>query len=226
MNAAIEDLTNNRWEDHTLSLGENFTGPQGQINWWLNQYKDSPEELAELEAWIKNTLRNVEGLKIGDRVMLTGRDWGSAGYPEPGTIVTVDGVGFDGSLTAGEALSVLGPNGEMYKGWEIEIVERADEEYDVFDDPYFEDAYDDEDVYLYEYDDVIQAEVEDVVAHPSHYTSHPSGIETIEITKHESFLRGNVLKYVLRAPYKGRELEDLQKAAQYLQWEIERVENA
>lgn len=66
----------------------------------------------------------------------------------------------------------------------------------------------------------------DSVETPSHYTSHPSGIETIEITRHETFLRGNVLKYVLRAPYKGRELEDLLKARQYLDWEIERVRNA
>jgi len=58
----------------------------------------------------------------------------------------------------------------------------------------------------------------------SHYKSHPSGIEAIEITQYESFLRGNILKYVLRAPYKGTELEDLEKAAEYLQWEIERVE--
>ena len=61
---------------------------------------------------------------------------------------------------------------------------------------------------------------------PNHYRSHPSGIEAIQITKHESFLRGNIVKYVLRAPYKGHELEDLRKARQYLDWEIERVENA
>lgn len=67
------------------------------------------------------------------------------------------------------------------------------------------------------------AESDDVVHHPSHYTSHPSGIEVIEITRHESFLRGNVLKYVLRAPHKGKELEDLRKAQAYLAWEIERV---
>ena len=56
-----------------------------------------------------------------------------------------------------------------------------------------------------------------------HYKSHPSGIEAIEITQYETFLRGNIIKYVMRAPYKGSELEDLQKAAEYLQWEIERV---
>lgn len=63
----------------------------------------------------------------------------------------------------------------------------------------------------------------DPVHHPSHYF-HPSGIEAIQITRYESFLRGNVLKYVLRAPYKGSELQDLKKAMQYLEWEIERVE--
>ena len=63
----------------------------------------------------------------------------------------------------------------------------------------------------------------DPVKNPSHY-AHPSGIEVIEITRYESFLRGNILKYILRAPYKNDELEDLKKAMQYLQWEIERVE--
>lgn len=62
----------------------------------------------------------------------------------------------------------------------------------------------------------------DPVEHPAHYY-HPSGIEVIDIVKHESFMRGNIIKYVMRAPYKGNELEDLRKAAQYLAWEIERV---
>ena len=74
--------------------------------------------------------------------------------------------------------------------------------------------------------DQMDAESADPVSAPSHYRSHPSGIETITITRHESFLRGNILKYVLRAPYKGSEIEDLKKAAQYLQWEIERAEAA
>lgn len=65
----------------------------------------------------------------------------------------------------------------------------------------------------------------DPVNKPSHY-AHPSGIQVIEITRHESFLRGNIIKYVLRAPYKGSELQDLEKAAVYLEWEIERVKRA
>lgn len=67
-------------------------------------------------------------------------------------------------------------------------------------------------------------EVNDLIANPNHYTSHPSGVEPISITAHETFLRGNIIKYVLRAPFKGTELQDLRKARQYLDWEIERVE--
>ena len=67
--------------------------------------------------------------------------------------------------------------------------------------------------------------VPDPIHHPAHY-AHPSRIEVIDITRHESFLRGNVIKYVLRAPYKGCELEDLKKAQVYLAWEVERLENA
>jgi len=64
----------------------------------------------------------------------------------------------------------------------------------------------------------------DAVNRPAHYTSHPSKVEAITITRHETFLRGNILKYVLRAPYKGAELQDLLKARTYLDWEIERAQ--
>lgn len=68
----------------------------------------------------------------------------------------------------------------------------------------------------------------DPVKHPSHYTSHPSGVECIEITKHMNFCCGNVIKYIWRAGLKDRELidkdlEDLKKARQYLDFEIERI---
>jgi hypothetical protein len=66
----------------------------------------------------------------------------------------------------------------------------------------------------------------DPIKHPKHYTSHPSGIEPIEICAYETYYRGNILKYVMRAPYKGCELQDLKKARQYLDWEISRVEEA
>lgn len=64
---------------------------------------------------------------------------------------------------------------------------------------------------------------EDQVNHPKHYTIHPSGIETIEVTEHMNFCLGNVIKYVMRAPYKGRHIEDLEKAAWYLNREINRL---
>lgn len=59
----------------------------------------------------------------------------------------------------------------------------------------------------------------DPVNHPKHYTSHPSGVECIQITEHMGFCLGNVLKYVWRADLKGG-VEDLLKAQFYLAREI------
>lgn len=64
----------------------------------------------------------------------------------------------------------------------------------------------------------------DVVNHPPHYTSHPSGVECITVTEHMSFLRGNAVKYLWRAGDKGNELEDLRKARWYLDREIANLE--
>jgi hypothetical protein len=61
----------------------------------------------------------------------------------------------------------------------------------------------------------------DQVNNPKHYTSHPSGIECLEITRHMGFNLGNVMKYIWRADLKGKDIEDLKKAAFYLQDEIE-----
>lgn len=61
------------------------------------------------------------------------------------------------------------------------------------------------------------------VHHPSHYTSHPSGVECIDITRHMGFCEGNALKYIWRAGLKGtaNPITDLKKAVQYLEWAIE-----
>lgn len=61
----------------------------------------------------------------------------------------------------------------------------------------------------------------DNVKHPSHYTKY--GAEVIEITKYMSFCRGNVVKYCCRAGLKSAdtELEDLLKAREYLNYEID-----
>ena len=64
----------------------------------------------------------------------------------------------------------------------------------------------------------------DPVNHPSHYTSHPSGVECIEVTRWMNSNLGNVMKYVWRAGKKGDALEDLRKARFYLQDEINRLE--
>lgn len=65
---------------------------------------------------------------------------------------------------------------------------------------------------------------DDPVNHPSHYTQHPSGVECIQITEHMNFNIGNAVKYLWRADLKNG-LEDLEKAAWYIQREIERQRN-
>jgi hypothetical protein len=62
----------------------------------------------------------------------------------------------------------------------------------------------------------------DPVNHPSHYTSHPSGVECIQVVEHMGFCLGNVVKYCWRADEKGNALEDLEKALWYLQRELKR----
>ncbi len=68
--------------------------------------------------------------------------------------------------------------------------------------------------------------VEDVVNHPSHYTSHPSGVECITVTEHFNFCLGNAIKYLWRGAegLKGNSVEDLKKAVWYIQREISRRE--
>lgn len=56
----------------------------------------------------------------------------------------------------------------------------------------------------------------DPVHHPSHYCSHPSGIECIEITRLLSFDTGNAVKYVWRRGEKGNPVQDLDKSLFYL----------
>ena len=63
----------------------------------------------------------------------------------------------------------------------------------------------------------------DNVNNPKHYTSHPSGIECIQITEHCSFTVGNAIKYLWRADLKNG-VEDLKKAAWYINREIEKRE--
>jgi hypothetical protein len=66
----------------------------------------------------------------------------------------------------------------------------------------------------------------DPVNHPKHYTSHPSGVECIEITEHLNFCIGNAIKYLWRAGLKGEQVEDLRKARWYIDREIARILNS
>jgi hypothetical protein len=68
----------------------------------------------------------------------------------------------------------------------------------------------------------------DNVNQPAHYTSDPSGVECIQITRHRTFNVGNAIKYLWRAGLKGDErqhIEDLRKAAWYISDEITRLES-
>ena len=67
------------------------------------------------------------------------------------------------------------------------------------------------------------------VMQPKHYTSHPSGVECIEIAKYYDFMIGNALKYLWRAGLKSeegyddssKEIEDLRKAIVYINYKID-----
>lgn len=86
---------------------------------------------------------------------------------------------------------------------------------------------------------------DDAVNHPSHYNSHPSGVECITITEHMTFNVGNAIKYLWRAGLKivlgstpfgedvqallplktlVKHIEDLKKARWYIDREILRIE--
>ena len=64
----------------------------------------------------------------------------------------------------------------------------------------------------------------DPVNSPDHYKV--GGIETIDFIEAKSlgYNLGNVIKYVTRAEYKGKKLEDLKKGAWYLAREIANLE--
>lgn len=71
----------------------------------------------------------------------------------------------------------------------------------------------------------------DQINHPKHYTSDPSGIECIDITRYRNFNIGNAIKYLWRAGLKedkdrkliDKQVEDLNKAVWYLVDEIHRL---
>ena len=66
--------------------------------------------------------------------------------------------------------------------------------------------------------------MEEQVNHPSHYQQ---GIEPIDIIESWdlNFSLGNAIKYILRSPYKGKQIEDLEKARWYIDREINRLKD-
>jgi hypothetical protein len=85
-------------------------------------------------------------------------------------------------------------------------------------------------VQYYEMANAFNQEI-DMVNHPKHYTSDPSGVECIDITRHRNFNVGNAIKYLWRAGLKEdsnksirtKQVEDLQKAVFYINDEIKRL---
>ena len=73
-----------------------------------------------------------------------------------------------------------------------------------------------------------KTEAPDMVNHPPHYRSDPSGVECITITQHRNFCIGNAIKYLWRAGLKDdgsgeKHIEDLKKAVFYINREITRL---
>lgn len=66
----------------------------------------------------------------------------------------------------------------------------------------------------------------DAVNNPPHYTSDPSGVECIQITRHRNFNIGNAIKYLWRAGLKdsAATVQDLEKAVFYIRDEIDRIQ--
>lgn len=95
--------------------------------------------------------------------------------------------------------------------------------------------YDDENTMysIFEFNYISDDIIIDNVNHPKHYTSHPSGVECIEITRHHCFSIGNCIKYLWRAglkddsnqSIKDKEIEDLQKTIWYIDNRINDLPN-
>lgn len=51
------------------------------------------------------------------------------------------------------------------------------------------------------------------VNHPDHYNQYE--VEVIELIRYMDFDSGNAIKYILRAPFKGNMIQDLEKAIWY-----------
>ena len=77
-----------------------------------------------------------------------------------------------------------------------------------------------------DHDGVHSWEQSDMVNHPPHYMSSPSGVECIDVTEWMTFNQGNAVKYLWRLFDKGDPIENLRKAIWYCEREISRLKKA
>tara|TARA_R110000868_G_scaffold50875_3_gene161994 strand:- start:7076 stop:7519 length:444 start_codon:yes stop_codon:yes gene_type:complete len=75
--------------------------------------------------------------------------------------------------------------------------------------------------------DNVHQSTKEMVNHPAHYGGGDNPLEVIKIIDHYNlpFSLANTIKYILRSDKKANKLEDLKKAAWYLQHEITKLEN-
>jgi hypothetical protein len=71
---------------------------------------------------------------------------------------------------------------------------------------------------------IIAGGTPDMVNHPPHYISSPSGVECITVVEWMTFNQGNAIKYLWRLFDKGDPVENLRKAIWYCEREIKRME--
>ena len=71
------------------------------------------------------------------------------------------------------------------------------------------------------------SEQKEEVVHPEHYLPGPYEVYKILNAWNMNFNRGNAIKYLVRAGKKNTvdEIKDLRKAKQYIDYEIERLNN-
>lgn len=154
--------------------------------------------------------------KVGDTVRLTGPGWAASSMPGIGAEVTLTGTEEGGN----EYFEWQGK--ELYIGgayYAAELVEAANVAGGatkvVVDIP----------------GDYESVETEEFVKpapdaiNPAHYQGFSNGAQVVDITEHLSFCAGNAIKYLARAGKKdpAKHVEDLEKAAWFVQREIQRV---
>lgn len=176
--------------------------------------------------------------EVGDKVRLTGVEWGKVGYPDAGTIQNVTEVskyvvyaGDAGSVASRHSVEAEWSN---YGGYEVEKVETPldTELEDLFRASPAPDTGDEVKVnvavpvetalkalFTYEQSEAVI---------PDHY-AFPGGIRVHQISQHLTSMGGQALQYIARSTRldgnnKGNPQENLRKARRVLDLEIARLD--